>query len=668
MKKINKRACRVFADPHLKMNEQQGLLITDKVSYIVRTAIKNISGQRLLLIYVYSREQAASGTFTPLWTIFQSRTEYWNLKRKEDGSLVWRCASFKSLNYDYNFEYKCAFYSLQDRERLDRYCKGTPKSGFFSLLQLQTTIRTRQCMKKQLQKERKILQRLSVIPALPRGLTHWIHNEIMQTFLFYDYQRSKAPQKAYCTTCQKEVLVTGAKHSQEGICPKCHRKAIFKARGKRGYIESRETCQVIQQIRPDELIIRIIKVYYLYRYKDTPRKIIVENARCFIRAEEDGSCKMEPFYDSYRKNFLTSWKYGMRPALMNKWSYHFEGDICGHLYTKNLDKELLNTPWQYCQLRPYYEREQMPLTCDSYLKIYLKYPLLEYLVKLGLYRLADYLVNHHSSYSRCALNMTGNNIQEILGIKKEYFPFVQAQNPDNAQLLFIQDTIQASGFLDKEFLEWCETYNVQNSHIIQFLLGYTSSLKLMHYAQKQYDLYAPGGDRHYNMDHLLTTFRDYLNMCLQLEYDLTNDFVLFPRYLEKSHDKVTHLIKKRNMAIYNKQIKEQFPVLQKLYQFKHKDYMIVVPRTAKEITKEGHTLHHCVGSYISSVARQQCTILFVRSKAEPKKPLCTVEIRNNAVMQARCLRNQDPSDEIKAFLNLWKKRVLQKEEQQPFAA
>lgn len=53
----------------------------------------------------------------------------------------------------------------------------------------------------------------------------------------------------------------------------------------------------------------------------------------------------------------------LRPALMNKWSYHFEGDICGHLYTKNLD------------------------------------------------------------------------------IKKEHFPFVQAQNPDNAQLLFIQDTI-----------------------------------------------------------------------------------------------------------------------------------------------------------------------------------------------------------------------------------
>lgn len=215
---------------------------------------------------------------------------------------------------------------------------------------------------------------------------------------------------------------------------------------------------------------------------------------------------------------------------------------------------------------------------------------------------------------------------------------------------------------------WLKERLKLDSHIIQFLLGYTSSRKLMHYAQKQFDLYAPKSDRHYNMDRLLTTFRDYLNMCLQLEYDLTNDFVLFPRYLEKSHDKVTHLIKKRKMEIYNKQIKEQFPVLQKLYQFKHKDYMIVVPRTAKEITKEGHTLHHCVGSYISSVAKQQCTILFVRSKAEPKKPLCTVEIRDNTVRQARCLRNQEPSDEIKAFLDLWEERVLQAEQKQSFAA
>ncbi len=61
--KINKRECRKFADPELKMNQNHGLLHAEEVKYIVRTSVKNIGGKRLLVLYIYLREQAAAGNF-----------------------------------------------------------------------------------------------------------------------------------------------------------------------------------------------------------------------------------------------------------------------------------------------------------------------------------------------------------------------------------------------------------------------------------------------------------------------------------------------------------------------------------------------------------------------------------------------------------------------------
>ena len=85
---IKKRECRKFADPELRMNRNHGLLHATKVKYIVRTAVKNIGGKRLLVLYIYQREQAAEGNFRPVWTMFQSRNEYITLFRREQGRFL----------------------------------------------------------------------------------------------------------------------------------------------------------------------------------------------------------------------------------------------------------------------------------------------------------------------------------------------------------------------------------------------------------------------------------------------------------------------------------------------------------------------------------------------------------------------------------------------------
>ena len=74
--RLNKRACRKLADPTWKMNLNSGLFCADQLQYIVRSAVRNVDHQRVLILYVYDREQVNVGETRPLWTVFQSREQY----------------------------------------------------------------------------------------------------------------------------------------------------------------------------------------------------------------------------------------------------------------------------------------------------------------------------------------------------------------------------------------------------------------------------------------------------------------------------------------------------------------------------------------------------------------------------------------------------------------
>ena len=78
----------------------------------------------------------------------------------------------------------------------------------------------------------------------------------------------------------------------------------------------------------------------------------------------------------------------------------------------------------------------------------------------------------------------------------------------------------------------------------------------------------------------------------------------------------------------------------------------------KDLVDEGTALHHCVGQYVKKVAQNKCVILFVRKVSEPDKSLCTIEVRDGQVVQARCFGNQEPPAPITAFIEQWKRRVL----------
>lgn len=659
--KLNKKACRKFSNPGLKVNKRNGLLHAQQVTYLVRTAIKIIDRHRVLVLYIYNREQLEKDNIVPELVMFQSKTDYITLARLEDGTTRWRTAIFDNMKGSYFFSDQCAFYSTSDEARVVRFCGYFSNNGFSCLNRTQESIQRQRQVSAKKKEELRIIEKMKVLKALPRNLKSWIHQEIMPYYIFYTYQKGKKSLFGYCTGCQKEVQVEGAKHNKEGICPECHKKVTFKSRGKRGYLEDRNTLQVFQRLADNEMVVRVVKVYYNYYSSEIPSVSVYEAARIFVKWDDAGNVSEERYYSAFSSGDLTPWKRGDRPIL-NRWYYNFNADSSGYLYHKNLDEVLSNTPWKYSQLKEYYLSEPEPLYALRYLYTYQKYPMIEYLVKLHLYRLATAVAyNDHGYYNNFPINLQGKSLKEILGVEKAYIPLLQKVNPGTEQLQLIQKMIQNGIRLDEELLKWCSDRKVSRVENLTVPLQYMTSYKFIRYAEEQYELFHSkswndGGYR--RMEDLLNDYRDYICMSEGLNYDMHNNFILFPARLPEAHDKVNDLSDKEMNKAYNRQIKKQFGDLKIQYGFAKYGFIVRPPLSADEIVKEGHELHHCVGGYVKKVVKKESIILFVRKKDEPSNPLCTLEVKDGELMQARTYRNGAPSKEIQRFLDVWEKEVL----------
>ena len=195
--KLNKKACRKFSNPELKVNKHNGLLLAKQVTYLVRTAIKIIDRHRVLVLYIYNREQLEKDNIVPEMVMFQSKTDYITLARLEDGTTRWRTAVFDNMKGSYFFSNQCAFYSTSDEARVVRFCGRFSNNGFSCLNCTQERIlRQRQVSAKQ-KEELRIIEKMKVIKALPRNLKNWIHKEIMPYYIFYTYQKGKKSLSGY---------------------------------------------------------------------------------------------------------------------------------------------------------------------------------------------------------------------------------------------------------------------------------------------------------------------------------------------------------------------------------------------------------------------------------------------------------------------------------------
>ena len=161
-----------------------------------------------------------------------------------------------------------------------------------------------------------------------------------------------------------------------------------------------------------------------------------------------------------------------------------------------------------------------------------------------------------------------------------------------------------------------------------------------------------------NMQQAVSEYRDYLDMCAKLGYDMSNSFVLYPRDLREAHDRVQGRVKAKADARMRRDFKAAMEAVTGRLDYEADGMRMLLPATPEEIVAEGQALHHCVGSYVDRVARKECVILFLRQCEDISKPFYTVEVRGREVVQVRGWDNGDPTPEVKKFMGQWERQVL----------
>jgi len=508
-------------------------------------------------------------------------------------------------------------------------------------------------------------ERMKECRELPKDFEYWI-NEVALDFSRYIYYRrpNKGRIEGYCTSCKQDFAQTGttkkppldgAKHDSPGKCPMCKKAITFKAIGKTTMLVD-EVIAAYAQKTTDGFMLRYFKVTkrYCTHYKQ-PKLTRYEFVRDFYRPDDEGKWDVGGYeWDVYKQRGPMRWcpskyKFKTSPAC---------------LYTRNLRHVFADTPWKYSAI---YElaKNTNRFNVWGYLNVYKKHPLYEYLIKARLYQIVvDDVDKQLSGWRDSGLNLEGKSVSAVLRVDGAGFRQLQRLDGGFEYLQLLRSAYNAGVTLKdwqvKQFVEMGI-----DSAAAAALLKYTTPHKIANYCLKiakdqRLRAYADERTPKGRMQQLSSFWADYLQNAHLLEYDMKNDFVLFPRDLKSRHDEVMKLYKAEKNELQSKAIQGMHQELLDKFGFSYRGLIVRPPISADEVIAEGHSLHHCVHSraYIDNITKGKGFIFFVRQASNPDKPFFTAEVANGVVKQCRGFKNCSMTDEIKKFVAEWQKKKL----------
>lgn len=336
------------------------------------------------------------------------------------------------------------------------------------------------------------------------------------------------------------------------------------------------------------------------------------------------------------------------------------------------------------------------LRYEDAIEKYLQFPKLEWLCKMGLNNLARNVINNRYSGGMVGkVNYKGKTIFEILGLTKVNTRVLQAVDGDHYMLRLLQVSQQIGlQFKPEQLQEYYETFEC-NTELLKQANRKVSLHKLVKYISEESERY-PLGDkggcwqcsymrykeredpRIERKRNMAKDWLEYLGWCKKLNYDLDNMFIYMPTNFKKVHDRTykeyqeqqdriaaeERKRREREAAKRMKRIKQAMEdIFNKnagvdAFAITGKGLMLMVPKSADEIKAEGTALHHCVGTYVERVAKGETMILFIRKIDAPDEPYYTMEWNGSKVVQCRGFKNCDMTPEVKAFTQVFEKKIV----------
>lgn len=237
----------------------------------------------------------------------------------------------------------------------------------------------------------------------------------------------------------------------------------------------------------------------------------------------------------------------------------------------------------------------------DYIFAWQKVPQVEQLVKCGMYRAAQDIINAPTTYIRDHGRSKATNPRSFLKISNAVFltsrehdlpihmihSFQRMWETDNSVNYDIFEAVNGLGF--DQVITIHENYHIPYRRILQYLEDVENHQCCP--PRESFPLWA-----------------DYLKMASDMNYDLTRASVKYPSSLKKEHDIATYAYTAVVDQIHEKESAERANQNDK-YAFADGDYIIKIPHSQKDLVEESKKLLHCVKCYIDSVRKGNTTIV-----------------------------------------------------------
>lgn len=527
---------------------------------------------------------------------------------------------------------------------------------------------------------------MASVQGVPEDFLRWCFDEAMGFSRYLIYQEvEKGIAKCECTHCGNVGIVERTKirlrNNEKGHCPFCGSPVTIKAKGNMAQKITDERWTVYIDQTDEGFIWRAFRVY---------REIFKSPEASYTKKRvSQGIYEYQRSFYSFRngKPECDSYEYAeYKQTGKSRWC-HDEGKIASGLcvlYPGNLPQAWEHTPMKYSALEIL--SGNMPTVAMRYeagIKVFLEYPFLEWLIKMGLNKIAKGVIESHFHGATGKLDTNGKTIYQILKLDKVNTRVLQQIDGSYDELRLLQVAQSIGMRLKPEQLRgYCEAFGC-NTDLLKQGGRKVSLHKLVKYITKESEHY-PLGDAGgcYQYSYMRYTEREdprierkrnaakdwleYLGWCKEMKYDLDNMFIYMPTNFKKVHDRTAKEYQdfkdaqmRRRQAEMERKIKKILAEAANLpaVMMKAKGLTIIIPKSGEEIKEEGRTLHHCVGTYVERVAKGETMILFVRKESAPDTPYFTLEYRNGKVIQCRGKNNCGMTKDVRAFVEAFEQKM-----------
>lgn len=299
-----------------------------------------------------------------------------------------------------------------------------------------------------------------------------------------------------------------------------------------------------------------------------------------------------------------------------------------------------------------------------------KKPYLEYFAKMGQAALA--WEGAAGTYPRGTVNPRGKTAQAILGLTGQQLSEVKRDGIQlSGRILAVAHLLRGAGVTWKvrDIVRASEAL-LYPTEIMPLICRFPLELreKAIKYAVKVIEHHAENGGGYA----ITRDLRDYWKQLGELNADLRDEQVSFPKDLQAAHIAATARIKVKADRKLDAKIRERARRLRPVYAFEFGGLMMRPFTKGGDVIREGTALRHCVGSYVTSYAQGRTILCALRRIDAPDIPFRTVEFsaHDGQMVQCRGYKNQSPAEEqhaIDEFFAAWRAEKIDKKKERKTA-